>query len=184
MTSPKGKSDATHNTPSASTLTPSSSSDTIADTSDTSHSDPHALIASIRQIITVARGQKKHPTADGYAKIFANLTLLSAILDTKDYLATTLASFKADLVAELVATNARSPASSSYASAINSTRPPAPAPPKPSPAAKSNEFVVSFVKANDVLVLPVPEIKAKVEAAIVATGAEKLKETRGRRRPR
>jgi hypothetical protein len=63
---------------------------------------------------------------------------------------------------------------SATASATASTPAPVPPPPKP-PAAKSSEITIIVDKSSDVLSLPLPEIKAKVEAAIAATGVEKLK---------
>ncbi|KAJ7937474.1 hypothetical protein B0H13DRAFT_2302638 [Mycena leptocephala] len=179
--------------PSSSTAlpTPSPSVEDLAEPSSSPRPTARALVASTREIIAVARGQKKHPTVDGYAKILANLDLrlqpfplepyldlLDAILDVGDHVATALTSFKADLIAELLATTSRS-STGSYASAARAAPPPPspPATPKAPPAAKPNEFIISLDKAaNELLKLPVPEIKTKVEAAAAATGAEKLKD--------
>ncbi|KAF7354484.1 putative RNA-directed DNA polymerase from transposon X-element [Mycena venus] len=166
MSPPKGKNDATPPAPSSALPTPSPSP------------TERVLIASIREIIAVARGNKKHPTVDGYAKINANLDLLDSILDVGDHVAATLTSFKADLIADLIAATSRS-STASYASTVSSAPPVALPAPKAPPAAKTNELIISLDKAaNDLLALPLPEIKARVETAAAATGAEKLREVK------
>lgn len=135
------------------------------------------MITSIRETISAARANKKHPTVDGYAKIFASLDLLEALLDSRDQIATTLDSFTADLIAELVAATTRSPATS-YASAVSSMTPPAITPRTATPAIKQTELTICLEKASDLLALPVPEIKAKVEEAVAATGVDKLKDVK------
>lgn len=143
MSPPKGRNASTTIPPPPLTLTPSSSHDDLADDPQPSQRNPRALIASIRGIISAARAGKKHPTVDGYAKIFASLDLLEAVLNDGDHIAVTLSSFKVDLIAELVAATARLPATS-YASAAAATPRSAPPPPKSLPAAKPNELVVSM----------------------------------------
>ncbi|KAJ7843916.1 hypothetical protein B0H14DRAFT_3688226, partial [Mycena olivaceomarginata] len=169
---------ATPPTPSPFLPTPSKSADDLANVIPTPQDTPQAHIASIRDIIGTARANKKHPTVNGYARINASLDVLESILKAGDYVATALTSFRADLIADLVAATSRS-STTSYSSVARSNPaplPPAPSAPKAAPAAKNNEFVISLDKATDeLLARPLPEIKAKVEAAAAATGVDKLK---------
>ncbi|KAJ7790955.1 hypothetical protein B0H14DRAFT_2625485 [Mycena olivaceomarginata] len=150
----------------------------ISANAPTPQDTPQAHIASIRDIIGTARANKKNPTVNGYAQINASLDVLESILKAGDYVATALTSFRADLIADLVAATSRS-STTSYSSVARSNPappPPAPSAPKAAPAAKNNEFVISLDKATDeLLARPLPEIKAKVEAAAAATGVDKLK---------
>jgi hypothetical protein len=88
-------------------------------------------------------------------------------------------SFKADLIADLIAATTRSTIAPSYAS-VTAASPPAATPAtKTPPTAKANELTVALDKtANELLALPLPEIKIKVENAVAATGADKLKEVK------
>ncbi|KAF8210821.1 hypothetical protein K438DRAFT_1752589 [Mycena galopus ATCC 62051] len=147
-------------------------------TNDATPNTPQAHVVSIREIIAVARGQKKHPTANGYALINASLDLLNTMLEAGNFLATALSSFKTNLVADLLAATSR--ASTLYAATArafpNPSPPPAPIPPKSPLAVKPNELVISLDKTtNELLACLLPEIKNKVETAAASTGAEKLK---------
>lgn len=56
--------------------------------------------------------------------------------------------------------------------------PPAITPRTATPAIKQTELTICLEKASDLLALPVPEIKAKVEEAVAATGVDKLKDVK------
>ncbi|KAJ7835664.1 hypothetical protein B0H14DRAFT_3461204 [Mycena olivaceomarginata] len=176
MNPPEGKDDANPQPPPPSIPTPSNSADDLADAAP--RNTPIEHITSIREVIATARANKKNPTIAGYAKINASLDALESILKAGEYVATALTSFRADLIADLVAATSRT-STASYSSIVRSAPPP-PAPastaPKSPPAAKTNEFVISLDKAaNELLACPLSEIKSKVEAAAAATGAERLK---------
>jgi hypothetical protein len=123
------------------------------------------------------RTKKKAITVDGYAKCFAALDSLDTLLSCGDHIEALLQAFKLDLLAEINASVLCAPPTT-YASATASSSPAPPslpaAPPKAA-AAKSCEVTVLIDKACNILSLPLPEIKSKVEAAIAGTGVEKLK---------
>ncbi|KAJ6600066.1 hypothetical protein B0H10DRAFT_1958929 [Mycena sp. CBHHK59/15] len=115
-------------------------------------------------------------SVDAYAKILSTLDSLGRVLGDADHIEAPLKAFKQDLLAEISASSFRTPVAS-YASAASSLpSPSSPATPPPrAPAAKTHEVTIVVDKSSDILSLPLPEIKARVEKAILATGIEKLK---------
>ncbi|KAJ6572481.1 hypothetical protein DFH09DRAFT_1079686 [Mycena vulgaris] len=136
---------------------------------------PRALIANVHDILAQKKSKKKSPTINNYSVIFASLDALDRLLDNSDHIEASLKVFKADLLAELASTPSRTP-SSSYASAAASplSASPVPSPPPArAPIVKTREVTILLDKSCELLSLPAPEIKARVEAAIA--GVEKLK---------
>ncbi|KAJ7795963.1 hypothetical protein B0H14DRAFT_2620372 [Mycena olivaceomarginata] len=102
-------------------------------------------------------------------------------MDSSDHIEVSLKAFKAELLGEI---SVLTPRSASYTSAAATTSlcpspvSPARTPPPPktkAPKTKWWEVTVVLDKDNNILVLTLPAIKAKVEAALAASGIEKLK---------
>ncbi|KAJ7258837.1 hypothetical protein C8J57DRAFT_1515559 [Mycena rebaudengoi] len=164
---------------------PSPSSSDLPDLPNPLPSTPKTLVATVCEILEHARTKKKSLTIDMYARCFKALDTLDTLLDAGDAVEASLKAFKLDLLAEINAsalrmtytTAAATPLLSSSPSSSSSANPSRPsAPPAPKTAAvKSWEVTILFDKESDILSLPLPEIKDRVEAAIAATGVEKLK---------
>ncbi|KAJ7762689.1 hypothetical protein B0H14DRAFT_2633914 [Mycena olivaceomarginata] len=160
--------------PSTSLPSPSPSLSDLPEEASTPLNTPRALISLIRDTLASVRAKKKNLTVDGFSKCLAALDTLDVLLSCGDHIEASLNAFKLDLLAEINASALRSP-QTSYATAVSTPAPPVPAPPPKAAAAKTCEVTVILDKSSDIPALPLPEIKAKVEAAIAATGVEKLK---------
>ncbi|KAJ7795060.1 hypothetical protein B0H14DRAFT_3496450 [Mycena olivaceomarginata] len=142
---------------------PSPSTSNLPDLAEPSHNSPCVLIAAIHDVLSHNKAKKKALTINDCALCFSALDSLDRLMDSSDHIEVSLKAFKAKLLGEI---SVLTPCSASYLSAAATTS---------LPQDQVVGVTVALDKDNNILVLTLPAIKAKVEAALVASGIEKLK---------
>ncbi|KAJ7698371.1 hypothetical protein B0H17DRAFT_1196941 [Mycena rosella] len=101
--------------------------------------------------------------------LLSSLDKLDVLLGCGDLVESSLKTFKAGILAEVAAMTSRVPVSAAAPSYASTTATPTNAPHPPAPAQPN------LPPRKEILALPLPEIRAKIAAAIAATGIDKLK---------
>ncbi|KAJ7256048.1 hypothetical protein C8J57DRAFT_1517766 [Mycena rebaudengoi] len=127
---------------------PSSSHIELPDNSPSPADLPSVLITRVCTILITAQTKKSVPTKAMYMTLFETLDKLGTLLDLGNLFDTKLKAFKNELVANLNST-------------IHHASPP-------------SELTIALNKPSDIPSLPVPEIKVRVEAALIAANIAEL----------